>query len=601
MKKFNFYFYLLLTLAIAFIVRIYISDCLLSSDISIAYPLPYTDMATYRKLAIEISRNIYPSQFTYQPFYYAVFLSNIFKYLGLDIVYVILIQSLLGLLTILFSALTAKLLWNRNAAIITAILVTFSHALIFYTPYMLIVTLQAFWLSLILYISISAYKKHDFFLYLLLGVVVGCSILTRGNMWILVPIFVILALYSGIKKYHYSETKRPVIIIVPAIILIIFIILPQLPFIIQNSISANSLRGPSNAGIAVFGLGNAPDSPPGGLKYTQTYKNWISENGGSDFLKKYYTYIKNNKLHYLDHFLNKLLLFWDYREIPNNTNINLLTNKNFVLKIGFVTTPIIIILGLSGLFLFFPFRKKKSIYLLSLSIVFFYWISISLFYILARFRAPLIPVLSVYAGGFLNYIFFTKQTSMLRKWVITIFLLLISIYITFFLYDFYYLEFEPYISKKIRKYGTVIKLGKIIQINDNAPKIFASRYLVKLNNNDQILKKYKLKHFNDKTKTGKLEILVFACSSSQLQLKLNGVDHSFKLKKGIQKINLTTPLIYDERNSTLYFKIIIIKTTSTQYFFMDRQRQYSRTIINNDISNSELIAKLIIPNISVNN
>ena len=158
MKKFNFYFYLFLSLAIAFIIRIYVSDSLLHTDISIEYPFSYTDMATYKKLAIEVSRNICPAPNHYQPFYYYVFLANIFRYIGTDIGYIILIQSLLGVLTVLFSALAAKSLWDKKAGFIAAILVTFSHVLIFYTPYMLIVTLQAFWLSFILYLSILACK-----------------------------------------------------------------------------------------------------------------------------------------------------------------------------------------------------------------------------------------------------------------------------------------------------------------------------------------------------------------------------------------------------------------------------------------------------------
>ncbi|MCP4178561.1 MAG: glycosyltransferase family 39 protein [bacterium] len=596
MKKFNFYFYLFLSLAIAFIVRIYISEYLLSADISIAYPFPYTDMGTYRKLAIEVSRGISPAPNHYQPFYYAVFLASIFRYIGTDIGYVILIQSLLGVLTVLFSALSAKLLWNKKTAIITAILVTFSHILIFYTPYMLIVTLQAFWLSFILYLSILAYRKHNLAIYLLLGLITGCSILTRGNIWLLVPMLILLGIYSGIKRYCYSKAKRPISIVLPAVFLIFFLLIPLMPFIVQNSVSTNSLRGPSNAGITVFGLGNTPDAPPGGLKYTEIYKDWVLENNGTDFLKKYFTYIKNNKLSYLDQLVNKLLLFWDHREIPNNTNINLLSSRNTILYIGFVTTPIIIILGLSGLFLFFPFRKQNSIYLVPLAIIFLYWISISLFYILARFRAPLIPVLSVYAGGFLNYIFFIKRKSIIRKWLIAIFLILISLYITYFLYNSYCLEFEPYISKKIRPFGTVIKRKKNIQINDNAPKIYD--YWVNFNilKNDKIIKKFKLERSNNKRETGKLEILVYAETPSRLKLDVNGKIYNFSLQEGMQKIIIVSPLNYNKKNSTFDFKIRVLETTENQYFILDKQRHYNRTIINNDIKESELVSKLIIPN-----
>ncbi|MCP4176339.1 MAG: hypothetical protein GY756_01065 [bacterium] len=594
----NFYFYLFLILVIAFVLRLYISNYMLNSDISIANPLFGSDMEVYKKLALEISRSIYPSQYTYQPFYYAVFLASIFRFLGTNISYVLFMQSLLGALTVLFAALTAKSLWNKKTALITAVLVTFSHILIFYTPYMLIVTLQAFWLSLILYLAILAYKRHNLFIYTLLGLTLGCSILTRGNIWILVPMFIILSLYGGIKRYYIQNKRKPVLVILPAVLLIIFLLLPQIPFIIQNSTNAGSLRGSSDAGIIVFGFGNLPDSPPGGLQFSDCYNEWVLNSSSSVFFEKYFKYVKNNKLSYLDHTFNKLLLFWDYKEIPNNADINMQTKKNSVLKLGFVTTPIIIILGLAGIFLFLPFKKEKRIYLVPFFIVFFYWISIGLFYILARFRAPLIPVLSIYAGGIINYILFTKPFFKIKKWCSVIILLIISIFITYFSYYFYSLDFEPYISNIIRPYGNVFTLGNNIHIADNAPIMHSTLKPLMLKRNEIITKKFLINTpAPHNIKDSILQLEIYSDAPSLRTFEINKKIVTVKLKTGLQKITLKAPPLMnkDKNGIILTFNIKILKGENYQFFILDKQRNYRRTLMNDEVIPYELDSKLIIP------
>ena len=135
----KYYRYILVFLTIlSFALHLKVCDELLLNDPNVLFPPSVTDMATYKTLASQIANGTYSELFYYQPFYYAVFLARIFKLFGINIYVLILAQSLLSALTLLLAALSAEYLWNKKTAIITALLLLFSQALLFYTPFMLI-------------------------------------------------------------------------------------------------------------------------------------------------------------------------------------------------------------------------------------------------------------------------------------------------------------------------------------------------------------------------------------------------------------------------------------------------------------------------------
>ena len=60
------------------------------------FPSTQTDMATYIRLAAEISRGEWPDHYDYQPFYYTVFLPFCLSIVSSSTVLVMIMQTLLG-------------------------------------------------------------------------------------------------------------------------------------------------------------------------------------------------------------------------------------------------------------------------------------------------------------------------------------------------------------------------------------------------------------------------------------------------------------------------------------------------------------------------
>ena len=91
--------FLLLLAAVAaagFLLRLIVGLQLIASDPAAFAPSSVTDMATYKTLSEQILQGIFPNEFYYQPFYYAVFLPLIQILTGPSNFMVILAQSLCG-------------------------------------------------------------------------------------------------------------------------------------------------------------------------------------------------------------------------------------------------------------------------------------------------------------------------------------------------------------------------------------------------------------------------------------------------------------------------------------------------------------------------
>ncbi len=601
MNKQRYFLWLFTICCIAFFIRVYVSLEILSIDPNVISPADGTDMATYKRLAFNISKYIFPERYVYQPFYYTAFLPSIFKLLGTNIINIIVIQSLLGAFTALLTACSTRILWNERAAIVAAILVTFSHVLVFYTPYLLIATLQAFWLSLIFYLAIKLYFSHKIFYCLLLGIFTGCAVLTRGNVWLIVPILALVTIYSGYMRFSRFKGIKKMLIIFPFVIFSFCLLIPMVPFITHNSLNAGSFRGTTNLDIT-FGLGNLPDSPPGGLIYTSAYKKWIGENNGKKFWTYFFDYLKKNKLSFLEQQMNKVFLFWDYREIPNNTRINLLYSRSSIIKTAFLKTSILIALGLAGILLFIPIGSNNRKFIIPLMITLTYWLSIAAFYNLARFRAPIIPLLCVYGGGFISYVLFNETKALFFRFITGGALLIFGIFFTFYLYDYYSLSFEPFISRLIRPNGIVLKTKDNIHISDNTSQIFDSWVFTPVRKGDKIMKTFLFELCNtnvNKDMKCEIKLGLYTKSQSELKLCVNSRVIGFDIKPGLHLISIKLPEKINRNNrlESFVLDIEVLECKGNTFFIFDKQRNYYRTILNNRNIDSELVAELIVSGI----
>lgn len=590
----------MLITALAFVIRLGVCAELCLSDSNVLHPSKLSDMWTYLTLAKQILAGTYSGVFYYQPFYYVIFLPSIIYVFGNNIYLILVVQAAIGALTVLFSGLSARFLWGKAAGIFTAILLLFSSVLIFYTSFLLVVTLQAFWISVLLNLVIIALKKHSFVFWGMSGIILGGSILTVGNMWLFFPVIFLFALWNGF------ENNNKLRIFLPAMVFLFFTFLPIWPFIYHNTKILGKLSGPSTAAGAVLSYGNTPESSPGGnepcfgagiVNQSYTQKYWLMTADKIPFYKRILNYFISEPLSYIELTFRKLLLFWDYREIPNNVDINIEKNLSQIMKyFGFIGTYVFVILGLSGMIICFPRKKKHPNSLLPFCLVVTYWISVSMFYILDRFRAPIIPLLAIYGGAFLAYLF-SREARKIRHLLLCVFLIFSFSFFTFFSYDDYRYNLEAKIMRFVRPFGTVVDMDNCKMILDNGPVVFGSWGVIKLNPYDIICKNFRSKN-SSVGSNAIFELPLYFKTPGLIKLEINGKIFTVPQKgEGLYDNKFEIPLTIDKKNiSLIAVKIKTLKASGNVYCLADYQRNYNRTSIGNVPINAELVCRLFLYN-----
>ncbi|MFA6100598.1 MAG: glycosyltransferase family 39 protein [Victivallaceae bacterium] len=602
MKKNFTYILLALTIA-AFAIRLAVSIELAGFNNGfnqVTYPSPATDMAVYQGLAAKIANGTFKEVFYFQPFYYAFFLPFIKLTLGDSIWALIVIQSILGALTVFLTGQCAALLWNRAAGIIAALLTMLSAALILYTPFMLIETLQVFWIMLLLYLSLLAVSTRKWFYWAPAALVCGCSILTRGNVWCFVPgllaaVFIATGGKSGIFRSKY---KLMLLKITAVAVFLFLVLLPQIPFAWRNTMLSGKLTGPSTAAGSVLALGNTPEAPPGGrnpdlpsgpMEYPPSYHAWMSTANQISIPARIMAWIAAEPLAYAELTFRKLLLFWDYQEIPNNISfLGEGTQSRIFMLTGIMPTGLIMAVGMAGLIFLTAraFRRKSVKLFLLVYFILSFWAATSVFYILCRFRLPVIPLLAICAAAILNH-FWRLRTINSRKAYLSAILLIVGVFVCFTAYDYYRQNLESGIIRKVRPNGVAVEVapGRLMLL-DNGPFSFGGWTTIEFQPGTAVKKFFPVA--GRKFKTTELELTLFFEDIGNAQLEINGEKKNFTCyQKGVKTETFNIP--FNDEGSV---NIKLIAADSKIFYLIDRQRNYSRTLVNGENPGGELVCRL---------
>lgn len=435
-------------------------------------PSSQTDMYTYLLYGKQFAEGTYNSHggaYYYQPFYYAVFLRVLFTIFGSDPLVVVIAQSILGAATIFLTGILGARLGGKKAGIIAALILTLFRNHILYTPFALIAILQTFLITLSVYLVFIAFDKKKWQYWALVGLVMSCSILSRGNFLLLIP-FVMFFIW----RVHKPGVKS---VLIPMAAFLLAVYLPQMPFSLKNYQVTGEWTGPSTAGDIVLSIGNNPDAPPGTedlpgphyINYDEysEVSHWPQEKDQElgDSIK---SWIKNNPLHWLEMKFKTLFLYVSNHEAYNNITLSQSLralpwlNSYILLDFWIVAIPFLVLLiriVLSG-----KFSKRKNNYLLITVIV--YSASIVIFYVLSRYKLPIIPLLSVCAGmEFVRWVQMFKSTDKKRKLLLAL-TLLFSMFLVLRWFDIYHLTFGPSISKSLLPNGRFFETEKALYVKD---------------------------------------------------------------------------------------------------------------------------------------
>ena len=166
--------------------------------------------------------------------------------------------------------------------------------------------------------------------------------------------------------------------------------------IARNSIVGAPLLSVSSVGPVTYVLSNFPNYPPeaGFVFFEQIGKLMDRTHGEMLASIKYVMSLFPTSTGWIELQFKKLALVFQWYEVPNNVNTYLAEAFSLPLRLAFIPWSVICALGLTGMI--FNFRNKKTLNLLFgiLSQV----AVMVVFYVLCRFRVPMVAMMAVYAG-----------------------------------------------------------------------------------------------------------------------------------------------------------------------------------------------------------
>jgi len=541
-------------------------------------PSPQTDMATYWQLSGEILSGEFSGEFYYQPFYYAVFLPAI-RFFWNSPLAVAWVQLILGVLTVYFAMRAAKIGWGKGAGYIAGTLTAVCTPLIFYTPFLMIANVQALFVAVIACFGVKLARGGGWRHLLTLAVALGLAILSRGNALYLLP-GVVLLLFASQKFKRAAAMFAATLATVLAL---------QAYFIVHNTRVRGELTGASTASGQVLALGNTPEAPPGGrdfntlagsMEYPETFHYWMAHAGERSVPARMLDWFAAEPAAFCELQFRKLLLFWDWREIPNNVAISGEGRGAIVANLVAAALPgVIAALGLAGVLggLYGGLKRREVAFLWLAYIALGYWAATAAFYILSRFRAPVFPVLAILAAIFAARARVAWRSEPRRNFYLrTALPLLAGVFVVFSAYDLYANCCEAAVMRLVRPFGTH-SAGAVF---DHGPMSFGDWRELPLKPGMTIKKR-----FAAAPVAGKFSLELYSpIRPDAVVLEVNGV------RKTVP-INLTGTAEFEVPDVS-EVTVKVISGGRSAAAMADFRRNCGRTLVNGEVIDGELVARV---------
>ena len=402
--------------------------------------------------------------------------------------------------------------------------------------------------------------------------------------------------------------------------------LPQVPYTAINYKATSRWIGASTAGPVVFAIGNTPDAPPGGrepssgagpMEYSEAYLNWLNQdnstiNSHSQMIRNIGDWIKNEPFAFLELKTRMFLLFWSKIEIPNNVSM---VDENNSLRSKILRIPIfwghLLIggLGAAGILLSILYHHKKPLIRFSTGFVALFCLANVLFYILSRFRVPIIPILCGFCG-FSIITLFQSTRNFLRKQrdrnrcLLQYTICLFCLVFVGFGFSSYRNYWEKIVIRLVRPNGVVLHLGNNASVKDHGPVTFGGWEAMPIESEISIVKQFYFPNSEQQSSLYTVRFPLYSPTNSSIKINFSKKRNPnpdqiihVKIKQGLnwieQKVDSNQLVIKDDQLE-LNTRIKVISGEISLIF--DNQRDYQRTKVVGQNKNSygEWVISLLI-------
>jgi len=392
----------------------------LQSADSIQVTVPILDSEYYDTTAKEIAAGHFlrKDAFFMGPLY-SYFLGFIYSIFGRNFMLVRAIQILGGSFTVVLTYFIGKKIFRPSTALFAALMLVFYGAVTFYEGQLLMMWLGTLLNMSLLYVLLRGNERGGVKKYVLAGFLLGLSALARANVLIFLPVLLIwIFLQEGKRRKTFS------------LALVAATVATILPATVHNYVVSSDFVPITHNGGVNFYIGNSPTAtgifyPPAGVDFVTdaSTRGYVERMVGRDLrpsqVSRYwygmaFHFIREHPLKELKLLLRKSALILNGYEVPQIESFDLSKSRFGTLRILFVNFWVLISLGIVGMI--YSLRKWRRCFLLYGYVVSLLF-SIVLFFVTARYRIQVAPVLCIFAAYAVVEVFPGAVRSLRRVYV----------------------------------------------------------------------------------------------------------------------------------------------------------------------------------------
>lgn len=319
-----------------------------------------------------------------------------------------LLQFILGGLTCVMTYVLTQRALGRLAAIAAGVICAVYPVLIYFDGELLTEPLFTFLSVLGVLLLDTARRRKRLKYWFLGGLALGLALITRPTIGLFLPAAVAGALAFSGRRW------------VAAALVLVGIAAPTVPVTAHNyAVSGEFIPVVWQGGLNLY-LGNNPAADGWSATSPEIRKDWWggfkdqiaiarAEMGRDPSYGEVSAYWQGRALQFMKTepgrfsklLLRKIALFWGSREFPNNQDYNFYRLHSWVLKNPLAGFGVVAPLALVGLFalggawkkLYYPYAYVITYFLVTIG-----------FFVCSRYRAPVVPLLALFAGGALSWI-----------------------------------------------------------------------------------------------------------------------------------------------------------------------------------------------------
>lgn len=387
------------------------------------FEVPIVDSKTYFDIARQIVSGdwLAGNESFWQPPFYPYFLAILLKFFGEVFYSARLIQFVLGAFSCVLTYLIGRQVFNHRIGLTAGFLASIYGILIYFEGELLPASIATFLDLACILILLRGSRTYKEWCWLLAGIILGISALTIANTLLFAPLAAIWIWYSfrrkedtepidnQLAKGGRGKALQGIVLFVVGCLLIIAPVTARNFFVSKEFVLISY-----NSGINFY-VGNNPDYDrtvgirPGSAweeLFALPFKAGIQKPSERSrfFFRKSWAYISTSPLSYARLIAKKNYLFWTGDEIKRNQDIYYFRNFSSFLKViiwkyRFFAFPFGLLGPLALLGIVFSLRHLGERRLLLVFVfTLTYVLSVVAFFVVSRYRVPVIPFLLMFAA-----------------------------------------------------------------------------------------------------------------------------------------------------------------------------------------------------------